>query len=152
MGWDPARGPVRIAGLPLGEYVRLTQERPQDIPRWPDELQRVVDDLVRQYDPGGYQLQCPVAGCTWHLLIPRMELDPEPLDVAGEDYVVRAEGVPRADVDLVLGSHIDLHAVCTETGAENVPLAPAPEWARWDLDQLHDAQDEAAALARLDEP
>jgi hypothetical protein len=81
---------------------------------------------VRKFDPGGYELQCPVLGCGWRLFVPRMELDPEPLEEETEHWVVDVEGVPREDLELVLRGHIDWHAHLTETGATDVPPAPVP--------------------------
>jgi hypothetical protein len=113
-----------------------------------NSFRRVVDDLLRCYDPGGYRLLCPVAGCRWQLDVPRMELDPEPLEQATGNYVVHAEGVPREDVERALAAHIDWHATLTETGAQDAPLPSPPEWTRWDLDLLHDGQDEARETGR----
>jgi hypothetical protein len=108
-----------IPRLMSGEWVTYT-----------DPLQRAVDDLVRKFDPGGYELQCPVLGCGWRLFVPRLELDPEPLDVstfgAPDSYITHVEGVPREDLELVLRGHIDWHAALTETGATDVPPAPVP--------------------------
>jgi hypothetical protein len=123
-------GPERVPRpVQRGEYVRLSAAHAEALRPEPNPLQRMVDDLVRRYDPGGYQLQCPVSGCGWHLLVPRMELDPVgDVDYDGSGYLVYAEGVPREDVELVLRTHVDWHAVLSETGAENVslPLEPAP--------------------------
>lgn len=116
--WFPDRlGRVRLADL-MGPRQELEASA--------DPLRKVVDRLVHQYDPGGYRLSCPVAGCRWTLDVPRMELDPEPLDPVSGDYVVRAEGVPREDVELVLRTHLDWHAVLSETGAQDVPLPAEP--------------------------
>ena len=106
--------------------------------RQPDPIADLVDDLVRRFDPGGYRLQCPVAGCGWGLHVPRMELDPlELLD--GDEYVTHVEAVPREDVELVLSAHISWHAALTETGVDRctghhqtfhdrwvAPLPPCP--------------------------
>lgn len=118
--WSPS-GPEHVPGR-NGEYVRLVTSAPLlEVDTGP--LQRVVDDLVRRFDPGGYQLQCPVAGCGAHWFVPRMELDPlEPLDRITGDYVVHAEGVPREDLELVLGAHLNWHAVMTETDVHTAPL------------------------------
>lgn len=106
-------GPEREPGV-AGEYVRL-----RDVAlRQPDPIADTVADLVRRYDPGGYVLDCPVAGCGWQLLVPRMELDPTVLDVdpGGAGFTVYAEGVPREDVERELAGHVDWHACSTETG------------------------------------
>ena len=103
----------------LGESIAATAHL---VP--PDPLEQAVLDLTRTYDPGGYQLQCPVSGCGWHLLVPRFTFQPERLDA--ENYTLTAEGVPREDVELVLRTHIDLHACLTETDVRDAPLAPEP--------------------------
>jgi hypothetical protein len=107
--------PQRLHSPPPGEWVTYT-----------DPLQRAVDDLVRKFDPGGYELQCPIRGCDWRLFVPRMELDPEPLEEETGHWVVDVQGVPREDLELVLRGHIDWHAHLTETGAADVPPAPVP--------------------------
>lgn len=93
-------------------------------------MQQLVDELIRRFDPGGYQLQCPLSGCGWHLYAPRLELDPEPLSISpdGDHYVINAEGVPREDVELVLRIYVDLHAALTETGVAGVPDGRPPRW------------------------
>lgn len=113
----PHGEPVRRPGL-TGDWVDLAgaiERTAHVVP--PDPLEQVVADLVRRFDPGGYVLSCPLEGCGWELLVPRMELDPEPLDVDTVDrsYVVYVEGVPREDLEQRLGEHIDAHATSCET-------------------------------------
>jgi hypothetical protein len=120
-------GPERVPGLLSGEYVRLSAAHAEAL-RQPDPITDLVADLVRRFDPGGYQLQCPVAGCGWHLHVPRMELDPlELLD--GDEYVTHVEAVPREDVELVLSAHVHWHAALTETATLGMEWTwtPAPE-------------------------
>jgi hypothetical protein len=85
----------------------------------------LVADLTRRYDPGGYRLTCPVAGCRWVLDVPRLELDPEPLDVDVQDrsYTIYAEGVPREELEQTLAAHLDRHA----TDGAPPPILP-PTW------------------------
>lgn len=131
--WFPNRtgSVLRGPGVPRlnpggGEYVRLTTSAPA-LELQPDPIADLVANLVRRFDPGGYQLQCPVAGCTWHLLVPRMELDPlELLD--GDQYVTHVEGVPREDVELVLSAHVHWHAALTETDVRDAPLPRESCW------------------------
>jgi hypothetical protein len=107
--------------------VRLRYLTPQRPEPWQDALSRMVADLVRRFDPGGYSLQCPVPGCGAHWHVPRMELDPlELLD--GDEYVTHVEAVPREDVELVLRTHVDRHAVLTETDVRDAPDPWPPRW------------------------
>jgi hypothetical protein len=101
---------------------------PVRLERQPDPIADVVADLVRRFDPGGYVLTCPVAGCGWELLVPRMELDPTPLDVDldGSGYTVYVEGVPREAVEDELAGHIDWHASTCETDTEPPEDEEAP--------------------------
>jgi hypothetical protein len=117
LGFDPYRGAKIISGPWPGEYVRLRDAMQQQPEPWQDRIIETVADLVRRFDPGGYLLTCPVAGCRWELLVPRMELDPTPLDVDPQDrsMIMYVEGVPRENVELELAEHIDWHATTTET-------------------------------------
>jgi len=114
----PEREP-RSIGEWMDLYVGIRSERQ------PDPIADTVAELVRRFDPGGYLLTCPVAGCRWELVIPRMELDPMPLDVDpdGTGYTVYVEGVPREEVELRLAEHIDGHA----TDGAPPPVQP-PGW------------------------
>lgn len=137
--WGPG-GPVVQPGR-TGDVVRFV--RPAQLERQPDPIRDLVADLVRRFDPGGYSLQCPVAGCGWHLHVPRMELDPEPveLDLEGFDhYAVHAEGVPREDVELVLSAHVHWHAAMTETATPGMEWTwtPAVQPPRWEQQEWCD--------------
>jgi hypothetical protein len=118
-----------------GEYARLycgpaghaTPHRACELQRpEPNPITQAISDLIRRFDPGGYRLSCPVAGCRWILDVPRMEMDPEPLDVGAGDWVVDVRGVPREDLEATLTDHLELHAQLAETGAEDAPLPLRP--------------------------
>ena len=44
--------------------------------------------------------------------------------------MIRAEGVPREDLELVLRTHLDWHAVMTETGVRDAPDGRPPGWSQ----------------------
>ena len=133
-------GPERD-GRPSGEWVDLSAmiQGPVRLERAPDPIADIVADLVRRFDPGGYVLHCPLPGCGWELLVPRMELDPTPLDidVRERSYTLYVEGVPRDAVEDELAGHIDWHASTSETQPAPAPGEDWPEGWLWPDEPWH---------------